>query len=357
MEAQSHQREPARPDAATTVARFTTEGLSPQDGFAVWRESIAVLFDVKRHALGRNGDEDFHATLSTTQLGAMLLGETTASAQIFHRDLQRICADGVDHYLFQLYSFGEARARFHEKEQSIGAGDLVLVDLAQPSSFVCSDFSNLTLVVPRPMLDARLPQAERLHGCVLPGHLPASRLAGETLKLLGQLAPSFGGGDLEAAADAVLDLMVRCLSLSSVGDPADGSDQRMATLTSVKRFLEARLGDPALGPDAVLATFRMSGPGLDELFERYGGVAPYIERRRLARCFAALCDSAHRHRPIADIAVAHGFPSEDHLSRAFRSAFGVTPGEARNQPKPEACAGFDDLVDRRYETWLHDIGA
>lgn len=367
MEARSNPPEAASSEAAPprvatgpthaapgTVTRFTTEGLPRQDAFAVWRESIAVLFDVRRRAPERNGDEDFHATLTTTQLGTMLLGETTASGQIFHRDLQRICADGVDHYFIQLYSFGEARARFHDTVQTITAGDLLLIDMAQPSSFVCSDFSNLTLVVPRPMLDARLPQAERLHGRVLPRDLPACRLAGETLTLLSQLAPGFGSTILEAAADAVLDLVVRCLSLSSISDPAGAPDHAVATLTSVKRFLEARLGDPALGPDAVLATFRMPPASLHELFEPYGGVVRYIERRRLARSLAALHDPANRHGEITDIAVAHGFASEGDFTSAFQRAFGMTPGEARDQPNPEA-SGFDDLVDRRYEAWLREI--
>ncbi|PWC40350.1 hypothetical protein TSO221_25140 [Azospirillum sp. TSO22-1] len=348
--------------APVAVARFTTEGLAPQDRFAIWKDSISVLFEVQRRTPAADQADDFHASLTTIQLGGMLLAETTASAQIFHRDLRRICADGVDHYMIQLYCAGEARARFHEEEQTIAAGDLLFIDAAQPSSFVCDDFSNLTLVAPRVLLDARLPHAERLHGSVLHRDQPITRLAGETLRLLNRLGPGFDGDTAEPGAEAVLDLVVRCLTLAGSGHPAGTPAQRMAMLTAIKRFLEMRLADPALGPDAVLGSFRMSRAYLYELFEPHGGVVRYIQQRRLVRCLAMLRDPSSRRRKIADIAFAHGFTSESHFSRAFSRAFGMTPRTARNHPAPawlgeENPPAMDDLIDRRYEAWLRAIGA
>ena len=343
----------APPGRPGEVARFSTDALPREQRFATWRDSISVLFDVQARA--QRGD--FHASVTTIQFGNMLLGETTASAQIFHRDLGRICADGIDHFLIQCYSTGDARARFHETEQAIQAGDVLLIDAAQPSTFVCSDFSNLTLVVPRSQLDSRLPQAERLHGRVLSRDLPVTRLLAENLRLLRELGPSFGPDTIGSVADAALDLAARCLSLAGAGNPEAAPDLRVATLTAIKRFIEVRLEDSDLGPDSVLQAFRMSRAYLYELFEQYGGVMRYIQRRRLARCLAALQDPANRRRKIADIAFAYGFTSEAHFSRTFRRAFGMTPSDARDKPAADAQPDTDDLVDRRYEAWLRDIGA
>lgn len=57
----------------------------------------------------------------------------------------------------------------------------------------------------------------------------------------------------------------------------------------------------------------------------------YVARRRLAEAALALRDSDRR---ILDIAVETGFSSQEALTRAFRGAFGRTPGEYRRRPVP-----------------------
>lgn len=73
----------------------------------------------------------------------------------------------------------------------------------------------------------------------------------------------------------------------------------------------------------------MSRATLYRLFESIGGIAAYIQSRRLARAYAALVRPAHRHRRLYDIALDWGFVSEAHFSRSFRRAFGLSPSEAR----------------------------
>lgn len=57
----------------------------------------------------------------------------------------------------------------------------------------------------------------------------------------------------------------------------------------------------------------------------------YVARRRLTQAALALRDSDRR---ILDIAVETGFSSQEALTRAFRWAFGLTPGEYRRRPVP-----------------------
>lgn len=57
----------------------------------------------------------------------------------------------------------------------------------------------------------------------------------------------------------------------------------------------------------------------------------YVARRRLALAALALRDGDGR---ILDIAVETGFSSHEALTRAFRGAFGRTPGEYRRSPVP-----------------------
>ena len=67
---------------------------------------------------------------------------------------------------------------------------------------------------------------------------------------------------------------------------------------------------------------------LHRAFQPEGGVEAYIRDRRLAAVHAALGDSTER-RPIIELAEAFGFSDGAHLSRLFRSRYGVTPTDHR----------------------------
>ncbi|MBR6747461.1 MAG: helix-turn-helix transcriptional regulator [Clostridia bacterium] len=59
----------------------------------------------------------------------------------------------------------------------------------------------------------------------------------------------------------------------------------------------------------------------------------YLRYRRLA---FALLDLRDTDRSILDIALRHGFSSHEAFSRAFRSAYGLTPSQYRKNPVPVA---------------------
>ena len=61
--------------------------------------------------------------------------------------------------------------------------------------------------------------------------------------------------------------------------------------------------------------------------------ARHVMRRRLEACRRALEHPASAHRSVTDIALGWGFSSLATFYRAFRSAYGVAPGDIR-----ETCA-------------------
>jgi AraC family transcriptional regulator len=58
-------------------------------------------------------------------------------------------------------------------------------------------------------------------------------------------------------------------------------------------------------------------------------IGEYIKMRRLARACETLEDKNNR---ILDIALDYGFNSHEHFTKTFKSAFGITPEEYRNNP-------------------------
>ncbi|WP_245329086.1 helix-turn-helix transcriptional regulator [Bradyrhizobium centrolobii] len=76
---------------------------------------------------------------------------------------------------------------------------------------------------------------------------------------------------------------------------------------------------------------RISRSNLYRAFESVGGVAGYIQRKRLRAAHAELVGSADRQ--VQEIAYRHGFKLASDFARAFRREFGVSPREMRERTR------------------------
>jgi AraC-like DNA-binding protein len=130
-------------------------------------------------------------------------------------------------------------------------------------------------------------------------------------------------------------------------------------LERIRAHIETILGSPGLSTDALCQAFGISRSALYRLFEPLGGVSAYIQARRLARAHADLARPTKAPRKIYDIAYRWGFVSEAHFSRAFRRAFGVTPGDVRAGAMGKRAtteSGITDLAsERAYREWLRSL--
>lgn len=92
----------------------------------------------------------------------------------------------------------------------------------------------------------------------------------------------------------------------------------------------------------------MSRSQLYRLLEPEGGVATYIQRRRLRESFAILCDVSNN-RPIGTVAEMLCFADASSFTRAFRREFGMSPKEVRAaslgglSPQMPMAAGTQDI--------------
>lgn len=108
-------------------------------------------------------------------------------------------------------------------------------------------------------------------------------------------------------------------------------EERRLSRAEIKRvadYVDSRRGARLLVAD--LATLlNMSSAHFSRLFRATVGVPPhrYIIRHRLLRVREALASTDDT---ILAIAFENGFADQSHLTRVFRKAFGLTPGEYRN---------------------------
>ena len=138
--------------------------------------------------------------------------------------------------------------------------------------------------------------------------------------------------EMDELVTGVVALAAPVIALSSSGRTSTSRSVVAAPLESfgsIARFIEANLASRELRIEEITRTFGLSRASLYRLFEPVGGVASYIRTRRLVRARKELTAPGLQDHRIGPIAYRAGFQSIPAFNRAFREAYGKTPGSAR----------------------------
>lgn len=317
---------PFQADAAAMRFSGSMAG-SPEAAFWAWRRIAAIFFDV---ALVHPAALDsFAVEVDSHNLGPVVIARIAASAQVFRRSAFTIARTGMDHYLVQLYRRGGYAGRAGEREIRVRPGDTCILDMAQTLHTEAEAFDNITLVLPRATLAPLVRTPEALHGVVLAGETPLGRLLADHLVGLQEMAAQLSQAEAQPLLQATAMLVAACAMPAMAARQEGHGAVHTPSLVLIRRFIENNLASATLSPELLTRQFGVSRPTLYRLFEPYGGVASYIRRRRLDRCFQEITAAVPERRRIAEIAYGWGFRNEAAFSRSFREAFGMSPREAR----------------------------
>lgn len=238
------------------------------------------------------------------------------------------------------------------RNASVVAGGLVLTDTSRPMENIgFSDYGAveaIVLQIPRTVLPLRPDRVDRI--LAQPGPAPAgtgggmAKILADFLHSLHHHGPRCDPDELRRLGTVALDLATACLAQrlgtqfqdeQPLQTPAEAHAQAM--LQRVLQFIDDHLHDRELTPQAIADRHNMSLRGLYTLFrDQPVSVAELIRRRRLARCHAELARPESNHHTIEAIAARWGFASATAFGRAFRNAYGITPGEHRAAARPSA---------------------
>ncbi|PSJ39087.1 hypothetical protein C7I55_17495 [Sphingomonas deserti] len=186
----------------------------------------------------------------------------------------------------------------------------------------------LCIFIPRDMIDTAIKGFAALHGQVVSG--ARGRIFADHMKVLARQAGGLAMEDGPAMADSCVALMRACL------EPRGGTGEETRSVLDATQmgrarcFIDAHLAAPDLGPDMLSDCLATSRAALYRLFRPVGGVARFIQQRRLQRIHDLLC-SPDEHRRISEIALTYGFADEASFSRAFKREYGYTARDARAQ--------------------------
>ena len=104
---------------------------------------------------------------------------------------------------------------------------------------------------------------------------------------------------------------------------------RHLLLAAIKQHIDANIETGSFTADDLGRRFGLSRASLYRLFEADGGLARYVQDRRLNRALRLLITPGARSKRLIELAVDLQFSGDSTFVRAFRRQFGVTPGEVR----------------------------
>lgn len=334
-------------DALCTRQHVSLGALAPKHRPDAWQ----ALFG-KVHAITVADRDTFDADLTSVALGGMLVHRMRAAPQSVERTPAMIRRDGVDHFVLHL-STAPMQVSTQGRDIAIPHGAISVNDTARSfARAAAADRDSVSLVLARDLVAAKLPDTNGLHGTVL--HRGAGALLIAHMRALAEGAPHIRRAGAAAAAAATADLFAACVLSTPDTVARARAPLEAAALIRAKSFIERNLGDVNLSPERVGLAINVSRATLFRLFAPLGGVARYIQDRRLTLVRRRLA-RRHRSETIARIGYEVGFSSDVHLSRAFRRKYGIAPTDIQPHaqgPDAEGSVGGDGII----EAWLAEYG-
>jgi AraC-like DNA-binding protein len=346
--------------AAMTAPRTafkSTEQKSPGAAFRRWQERCSSLFEV--NVADRFGSDSFSVDVASYHLGSVVLSQTSATGQRYARTPGLIARSGVDHMIVQLMLRGAGRGVTGAKtDYMLRAGEVSVLDLSQTMRTETTDYAQVALFVPRPVLAQLLGDVGALHGTVLQQADPRTRIFADHLRSLALNGPRLPVAEFKSIGEATLGLFAACMRPNGRPGPQVQSALAAIRIRRLKDHIDSALTDPDFGVEAIVRQAGLSRRSLYRLFEPQGGVAEFIRNRRLRLAARAIADARNAGQRIIDIAFDHGFTNEAAFSRAFRRRFGLSPREMRHRVPVQSARGIvsaasSDWVE--FDRWVRSL--
>lgn len=313
---------------------FDTAGLPHDEQFTWWREAV-----------GR-GVAPVHVTSDAASfdgsIGSLPMGQLHLTTMCFpelrsDRTAALVRQSDPESYELALILGGSMAVSQGRSEARLGAGDFAIWSSSHPyrgtagsepegggSRAIVLNLPRVLVPVPEAKLGGML--ARTLSAATGMGRILAQYLisvAREAQELTEQDSARLGVTSLDLAAGFLAERADAAARLPT-------ETRRQLLLTRIDVFIQDNLADPRLDPAAIAAHHHISVRQLHQLFRDHDEtVAASVRRRRLERCHADLADPSLGNVTVRDIAMRWGMDSPDSFSRAFRAAYGATPGEHR----------------------------
>ncbi|MEC3917830.1 helix-turn-helix domain-containing protein [Nocardia sp. CDC160] len=306
----------------------STEDVEPAEREDYWHHVLGDTF-APVNLEGWDFSPEPTARLEGTLRGRLLFAELTASPHVHRRTAQCIRQSDAAFFQIAVLTEGEAALEQDGRVAALAPGDFVVYENSRPFTWTFTrPWSVSVLSVPSDAVALSEIERRAASGRALSGRDGLSGVVGRfVLDLI-----RHGGEVAEERSEEILarttDLALCLLATPDSAGHADAAQRSL--MMRIKAHIEQHLADPTLSPGEIAAAVNISTRYLHKLFQaEHESVALYIRRRRLECVRAQLVDHRLAHLSIATLVHRNGFGDISGFNRAFRAAYGVSPGEMR----------------------------
>lgn len=313
----------------STARVLSTDGMPQQDTASAWCDWMAQLFNGLQTDL--YGDTRFEGHLCVASAGEVVLTRLDADRHRVVRGSHRL-RDSEEAYL-KIVAPWSGTAQVHQNGQQACAsnGSWVIYDTSQPYEVANPQHTeHLILTLPRRSIEQRGLRLEGLMGRNIGGSSGIARIALETMRStyqeLGTMSPPLA----QRAGELLVDMVH--LSLQELVGKGTARTQRQALHDRICAYVATHLRDPGLSVEAIATALNCSKRHIHNGFTGQDmSLGAFIQHSRLQLVMRELRQPELAQHTITDIAMACGFSSSAHFSRAFKAYTGMSPSEYRQQ--------------------------
>lgn len=311
--------------------RFATETLPKAQQLDAWRAWYDTIFDVTPN---QASNDDFVAANSTWTVPGLTLSRVASPANTVSRTKSLIRHNPADHWSLTLSKDSVSDVTTRGRSFEVASKTPFIVSLGEEIAIERrQEDTRVQLLLARDSFQAIAPVVDAATGMAL--NSAGARMLADYILLLEQNVPTLETDAGSRMSNAVQAMLLACLAPTADRQLAARDQIKLTLMQRVREAVRRNLRSPSLGPAKLCREAATSRSQLYRLLEDEGGVARYIQRRRLSESFAMLCD-AQNNLPIIQVADMLCFSDASAFSRAFRREFGMSPTDVREA----ACAGL-----------------
>lgn len=303
-------------------ATFATHSLPASEQLEAWRGWYGSVVDM---TAPHPAAEGFRARTSTWTLAGFAFSRASTPRIAIARTQALIRRNPVDHWSVSLSKQSGADLKFGRDVLQVPAGVPFVVSLGR-ETYQERERDRIQLYLARDSFEAIAPLLDAVRETAL--DTPEGKLFADYMLLLERNLPHLPATDGPRLAAAIQAMLGACLAPSADRVAEAGRHIDLTLMERVRQAVRRNLRSPSLGPDKLCREAATSRSQLYRLLEGEGGVAHYIQRRRLLESYSMLCDVS-KNFPIGKVAEMLCFADGSSFSRAFRREFGMSPSDVR----------------------------
>lgn len=326
---------------------FDSSGLPEDARFATFASGMANF------EISTPDKAGFWARATAWRVGDLVLSRIATARTRYARSLGEIATRPADHFYLNLHLQGLVSVDCGSGCETAGDGSLLVLDMRRPSVMDAEVADEISLAIPRRQLVDRLRGADP-HGLIASGRMVPlfARVAEGVLDSL---------PDLDAAHAPHIEAMLTDVAAATLTDALRERDMAgSANPLLAERaidWIERHLAEP-FQVDRLCVALGVSRASLYRALKGSGGAKQLLMRARMRRLRARLEDAAET-RSIATLALDCGFADGAHLSRSFKSAYGMTPGAFRQLAAHDGHTTRQDgrrTASHKFADWVASLG-